>query len=107
MPGEPILPPRPTAPSIPVAAPRATPSRPTAPPFVESLGDALRASSQRLNEGEVLMDRALRRGRTLDHTELLALQAGIYRYSQELDLVSRLVDRGTQALRQTLQSQGS
>jgi hypothetical protein len=36
---------------------------------------------------------------------LIALQAGIYRYSEAVDLVTKLVDRATQAVKTTLQNQ--
>lgn len=41
----------------------------------------------------------------LDSRALLALQAGMYRYTQELELAGRVVDRTTQAVKTTLQSQ--
>ncbi len=54
------------------------------------------------------MDGALRRamrGRDLSPQRLLALQAGVYRYTQELELASKVVDKATGAVKQTLQSQ--
>jgi len=73
-------------------------------PFVE----LLRGIGQELDRGESIAEKAIRGGG--GHTawspeRLIALQAGIYRYSEAVDLVTKLVDRGTQAVRTTLQNQ--
>lgn len=54
-----------------------------------------------------MIDKALRstRAGTLSYERLLALQAGVYRYTREVELAGKLVERSTSALRQTLQSQ--
>lgn len=44
-------------------------------------------------------------GREFSHTELLALQAGVYRFSQELELTSKVIEKGTSAIKQTLNTQ--
>ncbi len=44
-------------------------------------------------------------GRTVSPAELLAFQAHAYRASQELDLASKVVEKGTSAVKQTLQTQ--
>ncbi len=44
-------------------------------------------------------------GRPLTNQELLALQAKVIEYSQELDVASRLVERATSAVKQTLSTQ--
>jgi hypothetical protein len=44
-------------------------------------------------------------GREFNHTELLALQAGVYRFSQELELTSKVIEKGTSAIKQTLNTQ--
>jgi hypothetical protein len=44
-------------------------------------------------------------GRDLAPSELLALQAGIYRYSEAVDLASRLVDRAASGIKTALQAQ--
>lgn len=41
---------------------------------------------------------------SLDAGALIALQAGIYRYSEAIDLTSKLVDRATNAARTVLQA---
>jgi hypothetical protein len=53
------------------------------------------------------MSRALSGGGPLDAGQLIALQAGIYRYSEAVDLAAKLVDRAANAVRTTLQSSGS
>jgi len=61
-----------------------------------------------LESGEALAERAIHAGAGsggMTPEALLALQAGIYRYSEEVDLVTKLVDRGTQAVKATLQNQ--
>ena len=44
-------------------------------------------------------------GKDLGPGELLALQAGIYRYSETLDLATKLVDRAQSSVRTVLQTQ--
>jgi hypothetical protein len=41
---------------------------------------------------------------SLDAGALIALQAGIYRYSEAIDLTSKLIDRATNAARTVLQA---
>ncbi|HMI88340.1 MAG TPA: hypothetical protein VK550_29860 [Polyangiaceae bacterium] len=68
----------------------------------------LRRFGQELDRGEEMAARAIRGGpdsASLSPERLIALQAGIYRYSEAVDLVTKLVDRGTQAVRTTLQNQ--
>jgi hypothetical protein len=69
-------------------------------------GAALHSLGRELDRGEVLTDKAIRGGSGHASPEqLIALQAGIYRYSEAVDLVTKLVDKGTQAVRTTLQNQ--
>ena len=73
-----------------------------------SFAETLFRGLERLADGEERMQRAIRRatrpgGATPE--VLLALQAGVYRHTQEVELASKLVDKATGALRQTLQSQ--
>jgi len=44
-------------------------------------------------------------GRQFSHSELLALQAGVYRFSQELELTSKVIEKGTSAIKQILNTQ--
>lgn len=105
---------RPSLPSVtPPAAPATATGRASgasrAPQASEgpSFADALRDAASSLSAGQTRIDRAIRRGTRgeTDPGHLLALQAGVYRYTQELELASKLVDKATGALKQTLQSQ--
>jgi hypothetical protein len=44
-------------------------------------------------------------GRQFNPTELLAIQAGVYKFSQELELTSKVVEKATSGVKQTLQTQ--
>ncbi|MET0593236.1 MAG: hypothetical protein ABW133_11085 [Polyangiaceae bacterium] len=67
----------------------------------------LKGLGTELDRGEDLAQKAIRGGGYGGNSpeKLIALQAGIYRYSEAIDLASKLVDRGTQAVRTTLQNQ--
>jgi hypothetical protein len=86
------------------AAREAPPTAPT-----PSVGEtALRASVRSIVRGERLVSGvidAARHGATFSNEQLIAIQAGVYRYTQELELAGKLVDKATSAVRQTLQSQ--
>ena len=98
---------------VPVATPSSTslagPSRsPEAPvegpsPFARLL-HGLGAEVQR---GETLVRGAVASasGGELSTTALIALQAGVYRYSEVVDLAARLVDHATTALKTVVQNQ--
>jgi hypothetical protein len=60
--------------------------------------------AQHIDEGEQLVRQAT--GPAADGADrLIALQAGIYRYTEVVDLTAKLVDRGTNSIKTTLQSQ--
>lgn len=44
-------------------------------------------------------------GRNFSSSELLALQAGVYRFTQELELTSKVIEKGTSSIKQTLNTQ--
>ncbi|MFZ5897177.1 MAG: hypothetical protein ACOY0T_39325 [Myxococcota bacterium] len=59
---------------------------------------------QRVDAGESWMRRALSPSAgALDAAQLIALQAGIYRYAEAVELVGRLVDRATNGIKSVLQ----
>jgi hypothetical protein len=68
------------------------------------LEDAARSidRGQRMVESVI---RSARNGRVFSQEELIAIQAGVYRYTQELELASKLVEKATGAVKTTLQSQ--
>jgi len=78
-----------------------SPSSSEAPPLVL---DAVRS----LERGQRFVDRVIRQGlagRDFSPDELIAIQAGVYRYTQELELFSRLVEKVVSGMKQTLQAQ--
>lgn len=58
-----------------------------------------------VDKGEGLVDKAVRGGQELGNVELLALQAGVYRYSEAVDLTAKLVDRATSGVKTVIQGQ--
>lgn len=57
------------------------------------------------DRGERLVAKAVGSGKELGNVELLALQAGVYRYSEAVDLSAKLVDRATNGVKTVLQGQ--
>ena len=58
--------------------------------------------------GQGKMDKIIKlatSGITFNPTELLAIQAGVYKSSQELELTSKVVEKATDGVKQTLQTQ--
>lgn len=89
-------------------APAADGGATSAPPASEPLRGAAVELLRDVARGERFVRSVMRRaarGEDFTPQELLAIQAGVYRYTQELELVSKIVDKGTAAVRQTLQSQ--
>lgn len=58
-----------------------------------------------IDRGEGLVDKAIHGGKELGNVELLALQAGVYRYSEAVDLTAKLVDRATSGVKTVIQGQ--
>jgi hypothetical protein len=61
-----------------------------------------------LERGQRFVDRVIRQalaGRDFSQDELLAIQAGVYRYTQELELFSRMVEKAVASVKQTLGTQ--
>jgi len=70
-------------------------------------GKFLRALEE-LDREEKLMDGIVRRamkGGDFSPQELIAVQAGVYRYTQQIDLFGKLVDRAAASVRQLLTPQ--
>ncbi|MCC6214717.1 MAG: hypothetical protein IT376_07595 [Polyangiaceae bacterium] len=88
--------------SRPPAALAADPPRPDG-----AFRQALRTLGRELDRGEALMGGAIRGGhRDLSPERLLALQAGIYRYTEAVDLAAKVVDRAGNAAKTVLQGSG-
>ncbi len=62
----------------------------------------LRAVAANIEEGEGIVADAKSGYTSRDAAELIALQAGIYRYSEAIDLCAKLVDRATSSVRTVL-----
>ena len=59
-------------------------------------------------EGQGKLDKIIKlatSGKSFSPTELLAVQAGVYKFSQELELTSKVVEKATSGVKQTLQTQ--
>lgn len=66
----------------------------------------LRSLSKEVDRGEKVVRRAIDGGaKDLGPGELLALQAGVYRYSEAVDLSAKLIDRATSGVKTVLQGQ--
>jgi hypothetical protein len=65
-----------------------------------TFADALKGIGSAVDRGEALIARASHGSLGgLDSAQLIALQAGIYRYSEAVDLVAKLVDRAATAVK--------
>lgn len=90
---------------------KAIPDKPPAPversegtsPFAK----ILHGLGREVDRGETMVRRATSGGggQELGNIELLALQAGVYRYSEAVDLSAKLVDRATSGVKTVLQGQ--
>jgi hypothetical protein len=68
-------------------------------------GSGARAMLEKVVSTEMRLDRLLQaaaRGKTFSPGELLALQASVFRYSQTVEVVSRVADRLVGAIKQTV-----
>jgi hypothetical protein len=92
--------PHPAAPEV--AAPAGATAESSEPSRFGRLLDELGGA---IDRGEALLDGATTGAyQTLDAPTLIALQAGIYRYSEAIDLTSKLVERVTSGARTILQA---
>ena len=95
----------PTSPRAPATPPVAAPSpEGEQSPFARILQSIGHEAAQ----GEATMRSAIRAtqaGRDLGSAELLALQAGVYRYSEVVDLAAKLVDRASTGVKTVISGQ--
>ena len=60
-----------------------------------------------INGGEAMMRSAVQSASgSLDPGQLISLQAGVYRYSEAIDLASKLVDHATGSVKTVIQGSG-
>ena len=66
----------------------------------------LNGLGREVDRGEKVVRRAIDGGgKDLGPGELLALQAGVYRYSEAVDLSAKLIDRATSGVKTVIQGQ--
>lgn len=61
-----------------------------------------------MERGQGVMDKLLAQatsGKEFSNTELIALQAGMYKYTQEMELTGKVVEKATNGLKETLKTQ--
>lgn len=61
-----------------------------------------------IEKGQGAMDKLIQAGMSgkgFSNGELIAMQAGVYKYTQELDLTSKIVEQATSGLKDTLKTQ--
>lgn len=86
------------------AALSSTPAQPVEAP--SPFARLVRGVGDELTRGERIMASAvgsMQKGGDYSPSELIALQAGVYRYSEAIDLASRVVDRATSGVKTLLQ----
>ena len=85
--------------------PSNAPSAPSSPEQPSAFGRLVRGLGAEVQRGEVLVHHAIdsASGGDLDPGQLIALQAGVYRYAEAVDLASRLVDHATTGLKTIIQ----
>jgi hypothetical protein len=95
--------------TAPVSAPDPVAHRPEegSPASPSPFARLVRELGHEVQRGETLVRGAIAsaRGGALGPAELIALQAGVYRYSEAVDLASKLVDHATSALKTVVQGQ--
>ncbi|MCL2778428.1 MAG: hypothetical protein FWD73_10530 [Polyangiaceae bacterium] len=66
----------------------------------------LRGLGHEVDQGERVMRKATSAGgQDLGPSELIALQAGVYKYSEAVDLSSKIIDRATNGIKTVIQGQ--
>jgi hypothetical protein len=85
---------------------------PVAPKSVGAAGEPspfariLHGLGHQIQSGETMMHTAVASAHDMGPAELISLQAGVYRYSEAIDLASRLVDHATSGVKTVLQGGG-
>jgi hypothetical protein len=93
----------PSPPSPEPAAPAAPSGQ--APEEPSAFHRLLHGIGHEVEQGEKMVKGALHAGGTMGPGELLALQAGVYRYSEAVDLAAKLVDRASNGVKTVVQGQ--
>ena len=78
-------------------------------PARSEFANVFQSLTEEMDRGEAAVHAVTRRGgagaATVSTTDLLALQAQVYRYSEAIDLAAKLVDRATNGLKTVLTGQ--
>jgi hypothetical protein len=75
---------------------------------VNKAGGMMSGMMSNIEKGQVQLDKLINgglNGKQFSNSELLGLQAGMYKYSQELDLCGKVVEKATSGLKDTLKTQ--
>jgi hypothetical protein len=75
---------------------------------VSKANNAITGLFSGIERGQVQMDKLISGalgGKNFSNQELLAMQAGMYKYSQELELTSKVVEKATSGIKQTMNTQ--
>ncbi len=92
--------PRPSASAVPTASPSGVRTAP-----IGAFAQAISRLGRQIDVGEARAESASHLS-SYDTGTLIALQVGIYRYTEAVDLASKIVDRATSALKTVLQGSG-
>ncbi|MCC7109621.1 MAG: ATP-dependent helicase HrpB [Deltaproteobacteria bacterium] len=68
----------------------------------------LKGLLQQVVDGQGKLDQVIKMatsGKTYGNQELLAIQAAVYKFSQELEMTSKVVEKATSGVKQTMQTQ--
>lgn len=68
----------------------------------------LQGMVENMEKGQVSIDKLIQgglSGKNFSNTEMLAMQAGMYKYTQELELTGKVVEKATSGLKDTLKTQ--
>jgi hypothetical protein len=81
----------------------------TDPAQAQKLGNStLGHMIQGMEKGQNVMDQLIKvgmSGKQMNNGELIALQAGVFKYSQEMELTGKVVEKATSGLKDTLKTQ--
>lgn len=98
-----FLPPAPVEPKEKAHAPP-SPRPPDEPP--STFARIVHGLGREIDRGEAMVRTAIGSGaKDMGPAELLALQAGVYRYSEAVDLSAKLVDRASSGVKTVIQGQ--
>lgn len=77
-------------------------------PGSKVVGEMMSGVFSSLERGQLNLDKLIAQaasGKKFSNSELLGLQASMYKYTQELDLTSKVVEKATTGLKDTLKTQ--